>query len=75
MGLFNVIKLANDYVKAKRLLKKSGVDKVKIKEYIDRLHDYVQELNSTKDTINIHILKVKELMRGLSDKLKSRKEK
>ena len=74
MGLFNVIRLANDYVKAKRALKKVNVDKIKIKEYIDKLHDYVQELNQTKDDITIHILKVKEVMRGLSDRLKSRKE-
>ena len=73
MGLFNVIKLANDYVKAKKLLKKANVDKIKIKEYIDKLHDYVQVLNQTKDDINLHILKVKEIMRALSDKLKNRK--
>ena len=73
MGLFNVIKLANDYVKAKKLLKKANVDKIKVKEYIDKLHDYVQALNQTKDDINLHILKVKEIMRALSERLKNRK--
>ena len=73
MGLFNVIKLANDYVKAKKLLKKANVDKIKVKEYIDKLHDYVQALNQTKDDINLHIIKVKEIMRGLSERLKNRK--
>ena len=73
MGLFNVIKLANDYVKAKKLLKKANVDKIKVKEYIDKLHDYVQALNQTKDDISLHILKVKEIMRGLSERLKNRK--
>lgn len=74
MGLFNVIRLANDYIKAKKILKSKKIDKIKIKEYIDKMQDYIHTLNETKDTINIHILKVREVMRGLSDLLKSRKE-
>lgn len=74
MGVFNVIKLANDYVQAKKALKKANVDAKKIKEHIDKLHNYIEWLNETKDVIVGHIAKVKELMRGLSDKLKVRKE-
>ena len=76
MGLFNVIRLANDYVKAKKMLKKTKISKVdatKIKELMDRLHQYIDTLNETKDYISGHIQKVKEVMRNLSDKLKTRK--
>ena len=74
MGILNIIRLANDYNNAKKLLKKNNVDKIKIKEYMDKLHDYIESLNDTKDIINVQILKVKETMRSLSEKLKARKE-
>ena len=75
MGLLNVLKLANDYSKAKKYLKEKKVDAKKIKEVVERLHDYVSELNELRDKLTVHILKVKEIMRDLSDKLKPRKEK
>ena len=74
MGLLNVIKLANDYVQAKRYLKKNKVDTKKVKEYIDKLHDFIDVLNDYKDWITSHILKTKEVMSMLSNKLKERKE-
>ena len=74
MGVFNVIKLANDYVKAKKVLKEKKVDAKKIKELIEKLHEYIKQLNETKDVILGHIAKVKEVMRGLSNKLNPRKE-
>lgn len=74
MGILNVIKLANDYNKAKKYLKQSKVDAKKIKEITEKLQDYVAELNKTRDEITVHILKVKEVMRNLSDRLRPRKE-
>ncbi len=73
MGVFNVIKLANDYVRAKKYLKKNNVDAKKIKEYMDKLHDFIDVLNSYKDWITSHILKAKEVMSMLSKRLKERK--
>lgn len=73
MGVFNVIKLANDYVQAKRYLKKNKVDAKKIKEYMDKLHDFIEVLNNYKDWITSHILKTKEVMSMLSKRLKERK--
>jgi predicted RNA-binding protein with EMAP domain len=73
MGVFNVIKLANDYVQAKRYLKKNKVDAKKVKEYIDKLHDFIDVLNNYKDWITSHILKTKEVISILNKRLKERK--
>lgn len=73
MGVFNVIKLANDYVQAKRYLKKNKVDATKIRDFIDRLQDYIEELRNFKAQVEIHINKAKEVIRALSDRLKARK--
>lgn len=73
MGVFNVIKLANDYVQAKRYLKKNKVDAVKVRDFIDKLQDYIEELRNFKAQVEIHINKAKEVIRALSDRLKVRK--
>lgn len=73
MGVFNVIKLANDYVQAKRYLKKNKVDVTKIRDFIGRLQDYIEELRNFKAQVEIHINKAKEVIRALSDRLKARK--
>ena len=73
MGVFNVIKLANDYVQAKRYLKKNKVDATKVRDFIDRLQDYIEELRNFKAQVEIHINKAKEVIRALSDRLKARK--
>lgn len=73
MGVFNVIKLANDYVQAKRYLKKNKVDATKIRDFIDKLQDYIEELRNFKAQVEIHINKAKEVIRALSDRLKVRK--
>lgn len=73
MGVFNVIKLANDYVQAKRYLKKNKVDAIKIRNFIDKLQDYIEELRNFKAQVEVHINKAKEVIRALSDRLKVRK--
>lgn len=73
MGVFNVIKLANDYVQAKRYLKKNKVDVTKVRDFIDKLQDYIEELRNFKAQIEVHINKAKEVIRALSDRLKVRK--
>lgn len=73
MGVFNVIKLANDYVQAKRYLKKNKVDAKKVRDFIDKLQDYIEELRNFKAQVEAHINKTKEVIRALSDRLKARK--
>jgi len=73
MGLLNVIKLANDYNQAKKLLKGKKVNAIKVRDAIDRIHDYIEELKSAKDKIDTLIVKAKERIRKLSELLKVRK--
>lgn len=75
MGLLNVIKLANDYNKAKKLLKdgklKNKADEVR--KVVQKLRDFVAELNKYRDKLTIFILKVKETITSLNDRIKTRK--
>ena len=75
MGILNVIKLANDYNKAKKLLKddkiKSKADEVR--KVVQKLRDFVAELNKYRDKLTVFILKVKETMSSLNDRIKTRK--
>ena len=74
MGLFNLIKLANDCNKAKKLVEKYNVDKKKIGEYIIKVQEYVHALENFKQQIADCILRAKCTMIELSDKLQERKE-
>ena len=74
MGLFNLIKLANDYNKAKKLVEKHNVDKKKIGEYIIKVQDYIHALESFKQRVADCILRAKCIMIELSNKLQERKE-
>lgn len=73
MGLLNVIKLANDYNKAKKLLKNQKVDKAKIKESIAKIQEYIKELKDMKNRLEVLIVKAKERIRALEELLKIRK--
>lgn len=73
MGLLNVIKLANDYNQAKKLLKSKKVNATKVRDAIDKIHDYIEELKNAKDKIDTLIVKAKERIRKLSELLKVRK--
>ena len=73
MGILNVIKLANDYNNAKKLLKSKKFDATKIKDAIDKLHDFIEELKNMKNELDAFIVRTKELMRKLSELLKTRK--
>ena len=74
MGLFNLIKLANDYSKAKKYIKKVNADKVKINEFIGKLQNYIEVLEDTVSDIRDNITKVKATMVELARMLQDRKE-
>lgn len=74
MGLLNVIKLANDYSKAKRLLKSNKTKVEEIQKSIDSLHNFIEWLKDFKAELDEWIEKSKQLMKSLSDKLKQIKK-
>lgn len=67
MGLFNVIKLANDYNKAKKLLASKHIDIAKAKELIERVKQLVDYLYSLKDKLSELIQDVKGVIKGLKE--------
>ena len=60
MGLFNVIKLANDYNKAKKLLENKKITVEDAKKLIERIKEFVDYLYKLKDELSNFISKVKE---------------
>lgn len=74
MGLLNVIKLANDYSKAKKLLKSNKTKVEEIQKSIDSLHNFIEWLKDFKVDLDEWIEKSKQLMKDLSDKLKQIKK-
>lgn len=60
MGLFNVIKLANDYAKAKKVLAQKKIDIKKAKEFIDLLYKY-------KDELSTYIRDIKDILKRLKE--------
>ena len=75
MGILNVIKLANDYNKAKKLLKDEKIKgkAEEVRKIVQKLRDFVAELNEYRDKLTVFILKVKETMSSLNDRIKTRK--
>jgi peptidoglycan hydrolase CwlO-like protein len=74
MGLLNVIKLANDYNKAKKLLKSNKAKVEQIQKYIDSLHNFIEWIKDFKVELDEWIEKAKQLMKDLSTKLKEIKK-
>jgi len=74
MGILNVIKLANDYSKAKKLLKSNKAKVEQIQKYIDSLHNFIEWIKDFKVELDEWIEKAKQLMRDLSTKLKEIKK-
>ena len=73
MGLLNVIKLANDYNKAKKLLKEKKVDAIKIRDYMDSIQDYINFLRDFIVELEERVYRAKELLAHLADKLHAAK--
>ena len=75
MGLLNVIKFANDYNKAKKLLKQKKVDVIKIRDCMDSIQEYINFLRDFMVRIEEDIYKAKELLAHLADKIHAAKKK
>lgn len=72
MGIFNLIKLANDYNKAKKLLAEKDIKgkASKIRQTLANLQEFIVELESMKDRLADYIAKVKGVIRTLTTRLK-----
>jgi hypothetical protein len=73
MGLFNVIKLANDYNQAKKLLKSKKADVEKIAKIIGSLQEYIAVLKTFVLELEEKIYQAKEVMGKLADRLQKKK--
>ena len=75
MGILNVIKLANDYNKAKKLLKDEKIKgkAEEVRKTVQKLRGLVGELNEYRDKLTVFILKVKDTMTTLNNRVKTRK--
>ena len=73
MGLLNVIKLANDYNNAKKLLKSKKADVEKIAKVIESLQKYISFLKNFVLELEERIEQAKELMGKLADRLQEKK--
>lgn len=70
MGLLSVIRLANDYNKAKKALKTKKVDVDRVKKLIEKVKSYLEWLEDFKVEIEGYIAKAKAIIEGLQEKLK-----
>ena len=73
MGLLNVIKLANDYNTAKKLLKSKKADIEKIAKVIESIQEYIAILKTFVLELEERIYQAKEVMGKLADKLQQKK--
>ena len=73
MGLLNVIKLANDYNNAKKLLKSKKADVEKIAKIIGSVQEYITILKTFVLELEERIYQAKELMGKLADRLQEKK--
>lgn len=73
MGLLNVIKLANDYNNAKKLLESKKADVERIAKVIGSLQEYIACLKTFVLELEEKIYQAKELMGKLADRLQEKK--
>ena len=73
MGLFNIIKLANDYNKAKKLLQSKKVEAQKIRDAIESIQEFINWLKDFAVELEERIYRAKELMGKLADRLQEKK--
>ncbi len=72
MGIFNLIKLINDYDKAKKLLAEKDIKgkESKVRKTLADLQEFIVELESMKDRLADYIAKVRGVIRTLTTRLK-----
>ena len=74
MGLLNVIKLANDYQNAKKLLKKNSAKVKDIENAILKVQEFIIELKDFGDKIKSLTNRAKDLISELSERIPKGKE-
>ena len=72
MGLLNVIKLANDYRKAEKLLKEKNISVDKIRKVITSMVKGIDYLKNLRSQLNEAITKYNSIVNKLIAKLKRR---
>ena len=72
MGLLNVIKLANDYRKAEKLLKEKNISVDKVRKVITSMVKAIDYLKSLRSQLNEAITKCNSMVNKLIAKLKRR---
>lgn len=72
MGLLNVIKLANDYRKAEKLLKEKNISVDKIRKVITSMVKGIDYLKNLRSQLNEVITKYNSIVNKLIAKLKRR---
>lgn len=74
MGLLNVIKLANDYQNAKKLLKKNSTKVKDIENAILKVQEFIIELKDFGNKIKSLTNRAKDLISELSERIPKGKE-
>ena len=72
MGLLNVIKLANDYRKAEKLLKEKNISVDKVRKVITSMVKGIDYLKGLRSQLNEVITKYNSIVNKLIAKLKRR---
>jgi predicted transcriptional regulator len=70
MGLLNVIKLANDYNTAKKILKGKNINKVELRKILASIREIQDRLDAIKDIVEERISKTKNMIKELLKKVK-----
>lgn len=66
MGILNVIKLANDYNKLKKLVEKGNIDVNKVKSAIENVKKFLSMLEHLKVELQELIDKVKGILKAVT---------
>lgn len=73
MGLFNVIKLANDYNKAKKYLESRKEDLQYVKDLVEKVKKFLEYVTEVKDSLAVLINQVQATIKELEKKIKGGK--
>lgn len=73
MGLFNVFRLANDYAKLKKYLKKNKYKVDEVNKIVEKCLSHIEYLKSLRDQLNDFIKEIKDTVASVKDMLKGNK--
>lgn len=70
MGLFSLIKLANDYGKAKKFVESKKGDVEKLKLFVEKIKAFINSLEGYKNQLISIIGEAKEFLKELEARIK-----